>query len=42
MSELQLFLEGSTFVGRTPLSPAPFVFTAARRAQNSLGTRVRA
>jgi transposase len=25
MSELQLFLEGSTLVGRVPLSPAPFV-----------------
>ena len=42
MSELQLFLEGSTFVGRTPLSPPPFVLTAARRAQNSLGTSVHA
>jgi len=42
MSELQLFLEGSTFVGRTPLSPAPFVLTAARRGQNSLGTSARA
>jgi transposase len=26
MSELQLFLEGSTLVGRVALSPAPFVF----------------
>ena len=31
MSELQLFLEGSTFVGRVPLSPAPFVVTARRK-----------
>src|SRR5258708_1487127 len=28
-SELQLFLEGSALVGRVPLSPAPFVLTAA-------------
>ena len=42
MSELQLFLEGSTLVGRTPLSPPPFMLTAARRGQNSLGTRARA
>jgi len=26
MSELTLFLEGSEFVGRLPLSPAPFEF----------------
>ncbi len=26
MSELALFLEGSTWVGRMPLSPAPFAF----------------
>ena len=42
MSELQLFLEGSALVGRVPLSPAPFVLTAARRAQNSLGAQARA
>ena len=42
MSELQLFLEGSALVGRLPLSPAPFVLTAARRAPNSLGPRARA
>ena len=41
MSELQLFLEGSAFVGRVPLSPAPFVLTAARRAENSLVARAR-
>ena len=34
MSELQLFLEGSALVGRVPLSPAPFVLTAARPTQN--------
>jgi transposase len=38
MSELQLFLEGSTLVGRVALSPAPFVVadapkTLARRAR---------
>jgi len=27
MTELQLFLEGSTLVGRVALSPAPFVIT---------------
>lgn len=42
VSELQLFLEGSALVGRMPLSPAPFVLTAARRAPNSLGPRARA
>ena len=42
MSELQLFLEGSALVGRVPLSPAPFVLTAVRRTQNSLGTPARA
>jgi transposase len=31
MSELQLFLEGSTLVGRVPLSPAPFVMTALQK-----------
>ena len=34
MSELQLFLEGSALVGRVPLSPAPFVLTAARPTKN--------
>ena len=28
-SELALFLEGSTLVGKVPLSPAPFVLRAA-------------
>jgi transposase len=28
VSELALLLEGSEFVGRMPLSPAPFVFTS--------------
>jgi hypothetical protein len=42
MSELQLFLEGSALVGRVPLSPAPFVLTAVRRTQNSLGPPARA
>ncbi len=31
MSELQLFLEGSTLVGRVPLSPAPFVLTPLQK-----------
>jgi transposase len=31
MSELQLFLEGSTLVGRVPLSPAPFVVDFAQK-----------
>ena len=31
MSELQLFLEGSTLVGRVPLSPAPFVVTPMQK-----------
>jgi len=31
MSELQLFLEGSTLVGRVPLSPAPFVLTTLQK-----------
>jgi transposase len=39
VSELQLLLEGSTLVGRLPLSPAPFVLPTARHAQNSLGPR---
>ena len=30
MSELQLFLEGSTLVGRVALSPAPFVTKSLR------------
>jgi transposase len=42
LSELQLFLEGSALVGRMPLSPTPFVLTAARRWPNSLGTSARA
>ena len=31
MSELQLFLEGSTLVGRVALSPAPFVVGAEQK-----------
>jgi transposase len=31
MSELQLFLEGSTLVGRVVLSPAPFVVTPTQK-----------
>jgi len=31
MSELQLFLEGSTLVGRVALSPAPFVITPMQK-----------
>ncbi len=31
MSELQLFLEGSTLVGRVALSPAPFVVGETRK-----------
>jgi transposase len=31
MSELQLFLEGSTLVGRVPLSPAPFVLASLQK-----------
>jgi transposase len=38
MSELQLFLEGSTLVGRAPLSPAPFVVTSM---QKNLASRAR-
>jgi transposase len=38
MSELQLFLEGRTLVGRTPLSPAPFVVTSM---QKNLASRTR-
>ena len=38
MSELQLFLEGSTLVGRTPLSPAPFVVASM---QKNLASRSR-
>ena len=32
MSELQLFLEGSTLVGRIALSPAPFVADASQKS----------
>ena len=32
MSELQLFLEGSTLVGRIALSPAPFVVDAPQKS----------
>jgi len=31
MSELQLFLEGSTLVGRVALSPAPFGLDDAQK-----------
>jgi len=31
MSELQLFLEGSTLVGRLALSPAPFVLDGEQK-----------
>jgi transposase len=31
MSELQLFLEGSAFVGRMPLSPAPFIVATMQK-----------
>ena len=31
MSELQLFLEGSTLVGRIALSPAPFVMDSVQK-----------
>jgi hypothetical protein len=31
MTELQLFLEGSTLVGRVALSPAPFVITPTQK-----------
>jgi transposase len=37
MSELQLFLEGSTLVGRVTLSPAPFV-VAPREKNLASGT----
>jgi transposase len=37
MRELQLFLEGSTLVGRVALSPAPFVAAAT---QKNLAPRV--
>jgi transposase len=39
MSELQLFLEGSTVVGRAPLSPAPFVITSPQKNLASLSAR---
>jgi hypothetical protein len=32
MSELQLFLEGSTLVGRVALSPAPFQFDEMQKS----------
>ena len=38
MSELQLFLEGSTLVGRVALSPAPFLI---HDAQELLARRAR-
>lgn len=38
MSELQLFLEGSTLVGRMMLSPAPFV---VGRVEKDLAARAR-
>lgn len=38
MSELQLFLEGSTLVGRVTLSPAPFVM---KSFQETLASRAR-
>lgn len=38
MSELPLFLEGSSVVGRVALSPAPFVL---RSAQDTLDARTR-
>ena len=39
MSELQLFLEGSTLVGRVALSPAPFVVGETRKDLASHTTR---
>jgi transposase len=39
MSELQLFLEGSTLVGRVTLSPAPFVVTPREKNLASCATR---
>ena len=39
MSELQLFLEGSTLVGRVALSPAPFVVTTMQKNLASRAAR---
>ena len=39
MSELQLFLEGSTLVGRVALSPAPFVITPRQKTLASSAPR---
>ena len=39
MSELQLFLEGSTLVGRLALSPPPFVVGETRKDLASRATR---
>jgi transposase len=39
MSELQLFLEGSTLVGRVPLSPAPFVIASRQKNLASCAPR---
>ena len=39
MSELQLFLEGSTLVGRVALSPAAFVLDAWRSERKDLASR---
>lgn len=42
VSELQLFLEGSTLVGRVPLSPTPFVLTTWPTTQKNLAPCARA
>ena len=39
MSELQLFLEGSTLVGRVALSPAPFIVGETRKDLASRGAK---
>ncbi len=39
MSELQLFLEGSTLVGRVTLSPPPFVITTMQKNLASAARR---
>jgi transposase len=39
ISELQLFLEGSTLVGRVALSPAPFVVDSPRKDLASFARR---
>jgi transposase len=39
MTELQLFLEGSTLVGRVALSPAPFVITPTQKNLASCAPR---